>query len=66
MQEYIVLFFEQGADITETPLLFNCMADDVDHAEEQAENSYPNCDIVWVYQGASTAAALDDYYGVEE
>lgn len=28
--------------------LFECWADDQDHAMEQAENAYPGCDIVSV------------------
>ena len=30
---------------------FNCMAEDVDHAEEQCLDAYPNCGIVWVNEG---------------
>lgn len=30
---------------------FNCMAEDVDHAEEQCLDAYPNCNIVWVNEG---------------
>jgi hypothetical protein len=26
-------------------------ADDVEHAEEQAENAYPGCTILWVNEG---------------
>lgn len=26
-------------------------ADDADHAEEQAENAYPGCEILWVNEG---------------
>lgn len=27
-------------------IFFDCMADDMDHAVEQAENAYPGCRIV--------------------
>lgn len=30
-------------------LIFECMAEDFDHAEEQALNAYPNADIIFVY-----------------
>lgn len=29
-------------------IVFDCWADDPDHAEEQAINAYPNCEIVSV------------------
>ena len=29
-------------------LLFDCWADDADHATEQTENAYPNCVVVHV------------------
>lgn len=31
-------------------LVFDCMADDPDHAIEQAEDMYPNCEIVGVLE----------------
>ena len=31
--------------------IFNCLADDADHAEEQCVNSYPDCEVLWVNEG---------------
>ena len=30
-------------------IVFECLAEDHDHAEEQATNAYPNADIIFVY-----------------
>ena len=50
MEKYAVLFRDDTtSDYTTEPLCFLCQADDLEHAEEQCENSYPNCEIVWVY-----------------
>lgn len=38
-------------------LVFNCMAEDEDHAVEQAENSYPGCEII------SALPVGDHFYG---
>lgn len=42
MHKYIVTLV---ADPDEGQILFECMADDTDHAIEQAENAYPGCEI---------------------
>lgn len=47
------------------PFGFRCHADDTEHAEEQCENAYPDCDIVWVWEGDSMQDALDDYWNGE-
>lgn len=35
---------EQGID--QTPIMFDCWAEDYEHAEEQAENAYPGCRVL--------------------
>jgi hypothetical protein len=68
LKEYCVLYrIESIMTPLDAPFGFMCMADDVDHAEEQCINSYPDADIVWVFSqipSTSYAAALDDYYSV--
>lgn len=49
----------------DTPFSFLCMAEDVDHAEEQATNAYPDTDIVWVVQTDNPDHALNDYWQTE-
>lgn len=61
MNYYTVLYREQN-QYTDLPFAFTCMADNVDHAEEQCYNAYPDCDIVWVVQTANVDAAYEDYY----
>jgi hypothetical protein len=43
MQTYHVWLFED--DDASEPILFECSADDAEHAEEQAVNAYPRCHI---------------------
>lgn len=49
----------------EQPLGFKCQAENADHAEEQAMNSYPDAEILWLHEGDSDAGmeqALKDYF----
>jgi hypothetical protein len=66
MKTYIVLYRPDYLMPTEAPFGFRCQADDADHAEEQCANAYPDCDIVWVWEGDSMQDALDDYWDVPE
>ena len=66
MQHYIVLYRRYDIQSPlENPFGFSCFADDVDHAEEQCLNAYPDADIVWVWTGPQEDAyhaALENYY----
>jgi hypothetical protein len=65
MLNYIVLFRTEALTALDAPLGFQCYADTLEHAEEQCENAYPACDIVWVWQGPEGVGiqpALNDYY----
>ncbi len=67
MKNYVVLYREADQHPLDAPLGFQCDAEDTDHAEEQCENAYPGCDIVWVWEGpfgVGIQPALDDYYEV--
>ena len=67
MKNYIVLYrIESIMCPADPPFGFQCWADDTDHAEEQCLNAYPDCSVVWVWQGEKFADALDDYYQMEE
>ena len=46
LSTYQVSLHEEHLDGVE--LLFQCWAEDCDHAVEQAENAYPNCEVVHV------------------
>jgi hypothetical protein len=61
MTEFIVLYREAGDGPLSAPLMFHCQADDGDHAEEQCLDAYPDCCVVWIYQGKDWQAALDDW-----
>jgi hypothetical protein len=61
METYIVLYRDEGMIFLDEPLGFMCEAEDVDHAEEQCRDAYPNCETVWVYKGDDMAQALSDY-----
>lgn len=43
----VTLHKDKGYKLT---LCFYCLADDADHAEEQAVNAYPNCEIINVFE----------------
>lgn len=64
MKRYIVLYREEKIMApADPPFGFVCMADDVDHAEEQCVDANPDGDIVWVYEGEGDMSdALEDYW----
>lgn len=62
MKPYSVIHRDNGANPLETPEIFLCQADDDNHAEEQAANSYPNSDILWISEGPDHEKALANYY----
>lgn len=41
---YRVMLHEEPGDLFQ--LQFDCMAEDADHAVEQAEDAYPGCEVV--------------------
>lgn len=46
MKSYSVILLEDPDD--GTGIVFHCMADDKDHAIEQAKNAYPACTVLHV------------------
>jgi hypothetical protein len=44
MEAYRVTLHEEPGD--EFVMAFDCIADDADHAAEQAENAYPGCEVI--------------------
>jgi len=65
LEDYTVLLFEDDTlrSWSNHPIAFVCQAEDTDHAEEQAENAYPNGVIVWAVRTNEPKVALADYYG---
>lgn len=63
MNSYVVLLWELGSLPADPPIAFVCQADNLDHAEEQAENAYEGCHIAWVVEGDDVSAAYADYWG---
>lgn len=63
MVTFIVLYLEEAVPVG-APLAFVCQADDGEHAEEQCQNAYPWCQVVWVFQGDDPNAAYCDYWGI--
>ena len=63
MEKYIVLYrIESVMSPLDAPFGFVCDADNTDHAEEQCDNAYPDCGIVWVANGESYEDALNIYW----
>ena len=59
LKEYVVLFVDRRTpDILEG---FLCEAEDGQHAEEQAIDAYPDCDVVWIEEGTDWQKAQDNY-----
>lgn len=49
----------------DAPFGFQCHAEDAEHAQEQCTNAYPDCAVVWTWEGEEGIGmqpALDDYY----
>jgi len=64
LQDFMVLYrIESVMSPLDVPFGFFCEAEDVDHAEEQCVNAYPDADIVWVSDTDNYQVALNDYYG---
>jgi hypothetical protein len=66
LSNYVVLYREPEMFPLDAPLGFQCWADNAGHAEEQCINSYPDCDVVWVWEGPEGVGmqpALNDYWG---
>ncbi len=59
---FVVLYREQNQSPVEVPLGFTCWAEDADHAEEQCVNAYPDCDVLWIFEGNDYQDALDDFF----
>ena len=66
MKQFVVLYRSEYRDAIMTdndiPFGFECWADDIEHAEEQCVDSEPDGVIVYVFEGDSYNAALDEYY----
>ncbi len=48
MQDFRIMVVESpdNAELDQTPILFQCFAEDMEHAKEQAENAYPGCEVL--------------------
>lgn len=62
MNNYMVFYVTPDVNPLDPPLVFPCQADDTNHAEEQCENAYPGCTIVWATMGMTLEESLADYW----
>lgn len=60
MRDYTALVVDYA--YAESTFGFVCQADDIDHAEEQALDAYPNCDVVWIEEGTDVEGAMVRYW----
>jgi len=59
LKDYVVLFIDPiDPDMVEG---FLCEAEDEQHAEEQAMDAYPDCEVVWIEEGDDWGKAQDNY-----
>ena len=63
LQDYTVLYRDDTLKPLDAPYAFVCQAEDTDHAEEQCEDAYPGCEIMWVVDTDNVHAAYNDYWG---
>lgn len=67
LKPYVILFNEPDAfsshedDDIFTAEAFTCQAEDQEHAVEQCENAYPECEILWVHQGGQLDKEVSDF-----
>lgn len=62
LRDYVVLLTEDCAE-EDPPIAFTCMAESAKHAEEQATNAYPGCEVDFVMATASVASAYRAFEG---
>ena len=62
MQNYFVLYEYPDTMIGHDPLAMRFMAEDSEHAEEQALDAEPTANILWVSTAETFDKALTDYY----
>lgn len=66
MTSYVVLYRDDTLDALDPPYAFVCMAEDMDHAEEQCQNAEPGCEVVWVAATNSVDSALMAYWNASD
>ena len=59
MEPFTVIYVEPSEGL-EFWQFFECQADDGDHAQEQCENAYPTCTVLWVNAGHGPASQTMD------
>ncbi|TAN06802.1 MAG: hypothetical protein EPN36_03475 [Rhodanobacteraceae bacterium] len=59
LEPWVVLYRDADAPPLDEPLAFTCMAESIGHADEQCENAYPGCSIVWSSRGTSPTATRE-------
>lgn len=62
MQNYFVLYEYPETMVGHEPLAMKFMAEDIDHAKEQALDAEPTANILWVSTANTFDGALTDYY----
>jgi hypothetical protein len=60
LKDHVVLFIMPDAPLALEGFL--CSAEDSEHAEEQAEDAYPGCDVVWIQEGTDWQDAQANYW----
>jgi len=65
LKTYRLMLIERPGDqFDETPIMFECEAEDFDHAEEQAENAYPGCLVLGTEDGSILADGELEKHGI--
>lgn len=62
LHPYVVIYWPYDHSACDPPLVFACVAEDADHAEEQCQDAEPGAEIAWVVATGRPEIALADYY----
>ena len=63
LKPWVVLYVIAGEDMV--PQAFLCQAEDMDHADEQCMDAYPDAHIVWAEEGVDVPRAFENYWYTE-
>lgn len=66
LDNWAVLYRDSSLLPADPPLAWECRAEDGDHAQEQCENAYPGCEVVWTHLGYAQDAYADYWHHQEE
>lgn len=62
MKKYTLLYRDSTLLPADAPIVFQCHADNCEHAEEQLHNAYDSAEVVWIESGHNIEYCWYTYY----